>query len=240
MRALIRADLRRIRRRLSFKVIMIILLLWQFLDMIQSEETSEVYLSNADRKLGTTYLLIVTIFVFLNVFADDHKSNTYASVIGTGMKRRTLLLAKVMDCAVLTGIYYIAMTLFRNFLYLLLDVPLSARQRHTVFLIALFAALRGISYLIISMLVLYLTDSTAAALTADVVIVMFVGRILKFVQTAYHIGIYDFMLDGLFENAMANISVGRLPWQIIPAAAVYFCGAFAAAAFVFEKKELQL
>ncbi|MBR1629763.1 MAG: hypothetical protein IJ679_10955 [Lachnospiraceae bacterium] len=240
MKELIRADLRRILRKPSFTILLIFLLFFQLVDVIRTMEDPDQYITLSHSSFGGIYLMIVTIFAFLSVFADDQKSNAYASIIGTGMERHTLLLAKIIDCTILIGLYYSIMLIVRDYLCRELEMPVSVRQRCFVALFVFFCALRGTSCLILSMLVLYAFDSTSIAILTDVTLTLIAGTLCKYLQTISKVELYDFLIDGLFDNAYANLSVGRLPWQLVPAFVVYFGGAFAAAAAIFQKKELSL
>lgn len=240
MKELILADLRRVRRKASFKVIMIILLFIQFTDMLSDYDTAFEYVDKARNRYFKLCLLMISIFIFMALFADDQKSNSYVAVIGNGITRSKLILAKAIVAVIIMGIYYIVIASFRNFLYLLLSTPITANQRHTIMLYALFAVLKGIICIILSVAVLYVTNSTILGLITNIILTSILGVILQFLQMTYNIGVYDYMYDGLLDGSISNISVGRFPWQLIVLIVVYLIGGYLLASYLFKKKELQL
>lgn len=241
MRNLVGADIRRICRKPSMWILLVVMFLIQIVDVLGiSDEPMDEVLRSAQSRFSLSFLLLVSIYILFSVLANDKKSNSWAYDIGIGIERRKLLFAKAMDYLILTGIFYAMLVSERIFLYKVCSVPLSWRQLGYITVYALFQLIHGVSILIIDMLVDIVTDSTAVAILVNVAQVIFVSLALNALEVLYKVNLKDFSSDGMLENAYTNITAGRLPWQLIPMLVIYVGAVFAVAAAVFQKKELQL
>lgn len=240
MSKVIRADLRRIFRKKGFWILIVYLLFIQFTNYLELSRTAAAeVIAGTENQWGGFVLLLTTIYVYLNVSADD--SNTWSANVGIGMNRTRLLLAKVLDCLILLSLFYAVAAAFRLLCYTDTDMAaLTPRQNRFLVLYAALMVLRGLCCLMVSMLAELVSGSTAAGILTDVFVSVFVGTAVRLADMIYGINLYDYLIDGLVRNAYDNIAVGWFPWQLIPVAGLYIGGAFAAAAVIFRKKELQL
>ena len=219
---------------------MFFMLFFQFFDaFIITDESAEKIMNDAQRNLGMGHLLIVTVFVFLSVIADDRKSSIFEANIAIGLSRTKLLLAKTSEFALVMTLFYFLMTSFRLLWYKLCSVPLSNRQLGLIAIYAAFAVAHGIICLMAATLADIALDSTAAGIITLVIMLILLSLVLKTVETIYKINLYNYIPGGLLDAAYANAAVGIFPWQLIPTA-LYGIAAFAATSALFNKKELQL
>ena len=241
MRKMIRADLRRVCRKPSMWILMAIMIIVQFFDVLTiTDESMEQVLTSARNRFGLTFMLVISIFIVISVLANDRNSNSWAYDIGIGIGRRKLIWAKVIVFVILMVIFYAVLVPERLFFYAVTSLPLSGRQLSLLAVYAGLQVIRGVSVLIIDMLVDILTDSTALAILANVAQVVFITLGTRMAALFYNVNIGDYTPDGLVENAYNNIAAGRFPWQLIVVLLIYVGAVFAVAAAVFRNKELQL
>ena len=107
MRNVIRADIERIIRKPSFLCIIALTLI--FLATRKSADVAEEQIEYIKEYFNTLLLFAVSIPVFLSIYSDDIKSGSVISLIGNGLSRKKVILAKLIDVtAVLTAYYSVA------------------------------------------------------------------------------------------------------------------------------------
>ena len=124
MRRLIRADIRRILKKPSVMILFCIALAFLGFHVIGSflayEKDPVVPVKDLISHMGMPELVIGLVILF-GVYSDDFRSMSYSSVIGRGLTRSKLVLAKLLDTVILaalispianTGIFIIGMLLF--------------------------------------------------------------------------------------------------------------------------------
>lgn len=241
MAALIHADLRRIVRKKGFWILQIFLFLFQAVDVIRAlGENNETVVRISQSSFNGIYLLLTTIFVYLSVFGDDIRSNVPPSIIGLGMTKGKFLRAKILDCVLLMGIFYALILGVRAFLFSYMEISISARQMRLLIIYGVFTAIRGLCCIAAAVLAQQVLGSSAVGILVLVVTTILLGNILRGLQTLYHIGVYDYLPDGLVEGTINAVSAGNLPLEIVPLIGVYLLGVSWAACRVFERKELEL
>ncbi len=219
---------------------MFFMVFFQFWDaFLITDESAEKIMSNAQKNLGIAHLLFIAVFAFLSVIADDRKNGISAANVAMGLDRKKLILVKLLEFTLLLANFYVVMAPLRILFYRWCSVPLSNRQLWLIALYSAFAVIHGVICLMIAMLAELAADSVAAGMIALVSIITLLTVILKTMEAVYKVNFYGFIPGGLLDNAYANISVGRFPWQLI-FVAVYGIVAFAASYALFGKKELQL
>ena len=241
MPGMILADLRRIMRKKGFYITLLILLIFLLLDKVGTALVDADEVINRDmRRTGGIYILIPLIFIILSVFGDDERSRTPLSLIGCGITRQALIIGKMIDGTVLMCIYFVLAAPVKYGMIRLLGVPLSDRQIRLLMFFHAFCFLRAIACLALSMLAFVLLESLIPANITAVMVSLFTSNIFRLVQTVYHIDIFRATSLGLVEEAHANLSVGNMPWQLLPLFIFYICLPVLAAALVYRNKELEL
>ena len=114
MRRLIRADIRRILKKRSVIVLFCIALVFLCLHVVGSclayDMDPVVPVKNLMSRIRVPELVIGLVILF-GVYSDDFRSMTYSSVIGRGLTRSKLVLAKLLDTVILTALMYGIITL---------------------------------------------------------------------------------------------------------------------------------
>ena len=109
MRLLIRADLRRVLRKPGFYVLIVLtLVLFAFK---KPEGIAAEYFDSTKMTLENIGLPLLCIPIFLAVYGDEFKSGTLQCVIGRGLSRSKVVIAKLLDAAILLAAAMAAMFL---------------------------------------------------------------------------------------------------------------------------------
>ena len=241
MGRLIKADLRRNLRKKSYYTSLLFLVVIQFFNTIaDSEKVAEQFLSAARSHLTGLTMLVITIVIFLGVFADDQQSRSMVTLVGRGMRRGQIFTAKLFDCMILSTLLFtiiVGMTiLFIN----LFSIPITGRQQAMLWFYIIFLVLRSAGFLAMSMLVLYLTDSTALGIITDVFVSAILGYLFLFARAFDIFNAVNYWFSGLLDEAYSYILIGRFPWQLIPAVFFYIAIPICIAAVVNQGKEMEL
>ena len=242
MRRLMRADLRRILHKKGFWLWNIFFLLYQLVNSIDYMDSApDTIMTSCQNRLGGIWFLIITIYTYLSVFADDAQSNSEVIVTGRGLKKSRFLTAKLLDCMVLAILFYAFISAFRQFFFKTVEPPLlTDRQLRLLMAYSLFMVIRAAWCLSFALLVHYLTGNTAMGVLSVVVTAFLARLVLMVAQTLYRVGIYDYVPGGLIDAAFRNLAAGKIPWQIAVVIVFYIGGALWAAAAIFQKKEMEL
>ncbi|MBE6007002.1 MAG: hypothetical protein E7238_07605 [Sarcina sp.] len=241
MLSLIKADMHRVLRKKSFLLTLVFLPVILFLQTaIHSEDPVEEFITGVQGRMNGLIMLIITLVIYLAVFADDHRSRSIVTVIGRGLSRRKVFAAKLIDCLLCSALLFVFAMALQTVFADLMSVPLSSRQIFLLRVYVIVLIARSVGCLSFSMLAQYLTDSTAMGVITDVIAALILANVLNLARTLLEIDFYSYSMSGLLEAAYNNFAVGRLPWQILPAVLVYIAAPVLAAAAVNQKKEMDL
>lgn len=238
MRLLIRADLRRVLKKPGFYVLIVItMLLFAFrqpsdnaADQIQDMQTSLDFFS-------ITFLCIP---IFLSVYGDEFRSGTLQCVIGRGLPRGKVVLAKLLDAAILLAASYALIYLICFVKNCTSGLAVTPRQHFNLFLFCLTCVLRGVGYIALASLVMFLTWSAAGGTVTLIITAMLSAFFLKAIQDWLNFPFYDLSFEGLLNSACTAFQAGRFGWQLIPALGIFLGGVVSTNILIFNRKELEL
>ena len=238
MRNVIRADLGRIFRKPSFYIIVVLTLV--FLATRKQADTAADQIDNMKYYLNSLILFCVSIPIFLGVYSDDFKSGSMINLIGKGLSRKKVVIAKLLDVTmVLTAFYSVAyiVAVIKNEAA---GVAVTPKQNLALLGYVLFCVLRGVGFFALASFVVFATWSTSGGM-AVLLITVSISRIaLLIVQRKFTLPIYDYSFDGLLESAYAKFAVGSFGWHIIPALVLYVGGAVFLTMLLFDRREIDL
>lgn len=238
MRLLIRADLRRVLRKPGFYVLIVLtLVLFAFR---KPEGIAAEYFDSTKMTLENIGLPLLCIPIFLAVYGDEFKSGTLQCVIGRGLSRSKVVIAKLLDAAILLAAAMAAMFLVVFLRTSFSSLAVTARQNLHFLYFCIICVLRGVGYMALSSLVMFLTWSAAAGTVTLVVCSMLSGFFLKAVQDWSHLPLYDLSYEGLLNASCTAIQAGSFGWQLIPALVIYLGGVVWLNIVIFNRKELEL
>ncbi len=235
---MIRADIRRILKKVMFYIICLIAYIIMF--TVNKEDTAIDQISKIKTAMELLGSGLFPIAVFIFVYGDEFKAGVIHSIIGRGMSRAKIVTAKYIDCLILQLMCTVPLLLIAYIKDAMSGLPISPQQNIELFWSYVFMYLQTAGYLAFGTMALFLTVSVAGGLVALITFMMVVSDGLKMIQEYITLRVYDFYYDGLVEKAKADLMVGSAPWQLIPAIAVYIVGVLILTGVLFERKELDL
>ena len=96
---MIRADIRRILKKVMFYIICLIAYIIMF--TIEKEDTAIDQISTIKMAMELLGSALFPIAVFIFVYGDEFKAGVIHSIIGRGMSRAKIVTAKYIDCLIL-------------------------------------------------------------------------------------------------------------------------------------------
>lgn len=238
MRRMIRADIRRILKKVMFYVIALIAYIIMFSVKTGDTALDQVMLIKAAMELIGSVMLSIAVFIF--VYGEEFKTGVIQAVIGRGLSRSKVVVAKYMDCLILLLIYLIPLLLIAYLKNSMSGLPISPKQSMDVFWDFVFMYLRSAGYLAFGTLALFFTVSVAGGMVALIAVIMVVSDCLRALQSHLPVHVYDFYFEGLIDKAQADFMIGKAPWPLIPAIGIYIIGVLFLTGKIFERKELDL
>ena len=235
---LIRADLRRLRRKPALYILTAFVL---FRILFRPDaDTAADQVASLRNSMNIVGMWVPSIPVFLGVYGDEIKSGALATVIGRGTSRRKFVVAKLLDVFILFLFVY-ALELFAAVLCCSAS-ELGVTDRQYLFLAvsALYSLIRVMGYFAITSLVVFETWSAAGGMVVLIINILLLGIFLEGAQNRLHLPIYDLSLDGLLDASYAAFSAGGLGWQILPALVIYIGFVVWLTVRRFNKKEIDL
>ncbi len=186
---------------------------------------------------------ILGISIYLSVYADEFSSNSMQCLIGHGVSRFRLLLAKFIDCVIVTFASFLLYYFFVMMLGLALGAGINLSELKYFSGIMMVSALKTLGYATFSMIVLYWTKNVALATFTDVFLLfggeMVMGLLSNIpVIKFYHLENYIFA--GILTKANVSLQLGQTDaWLWIIFAIARICIFSLVVSFLlFRKKEL--
>ena len=247
MRNLIKGDLIRTLRKVSFWILFLImsgvdgLLLMTTLNKGLHDDFS--FFAAATTYI-TTGSFVFCLNTLISVYADEFKSSAYITVIGKGLSRTKLVIAKFIDCHILLIIQYVLSSV--------VILAMGAIMGHTLrghFLgIYVFTMLSSGSTALISVafatIFAFLTERIPTTLAAYFVSI-FIGGVIPAVLNFMPVRIFfsRYYFDSLNSSALTDFIFGNYAKSIcvtIVTFCIYVGIPLFLSTLVFRKKELEL
>ena len=170
MKNLIFADVKRILRKPSYCIVLGICLLISLFWTIQSNNVdglSGFSFASSQGKAINTMNLFIGIAIYVSVYADEFTSNSMQCLIGRGISRRRLLIAKFINCVIVTFISYGIYTLFISITGLTMGARMNGAESSFLYSSILTNAFIVLGYATISMIILFWSKNVAYATLVD-------------------------------------------------------------------------
>lgn len=188
---------------------------------------------------------IISVVIFNAVYADDFKSMSFVTAIGRGIPRTKVVIAKLIDIAILMVVIYAVMTIILN---LLIVVP-SGGFNHTL-TVAWYTTIgvvvyKSFGYIALASLVLYITNNIplGSVVLALLHIVMEFSTqmfsLIKFLKP-FHLDRLNYA--GLADNAASDFMMGAYGMgtlKLLIGLVFYLTVVIIVTNVLFEKKELE-
>ena len=184
-------------------------------------------------------LLLMSVPIFLAVYSDELSSHSMQCVIGRGVSRKKILLAKLIDCVLLTLIVF---TIYMGLQYILLSsnpsVKFSSSQTRTYIAYGLICVLKIVAAASFSMMVLFITNSTPLGVFCMILFTTVSPNILRLLYVR-GITVMNYSYDMILQRGMDKLAAGAAAWELIPWSVVYIFGAWLITYLFFRRKEFE-
>ena len=248
MRRLIRADIRRILKKRSVIVIFCITLVLLWTQVVGSylayDKDPVVPVKNLMSRIRVPELVIGLVILF-GVYSDDFRSMTYSSVIGRGLTRSKLVLAKLLDTVILTALMYGIITLVLRLGLMLVGCDLSPRLSRAFYMTIFITVYKTVGYIALASMILYITNNipvTTISLLLLYIAVPFSALLFSLNPQVKALHIERLHYAGLAGNAFSDfmfgsaaMGIGKLVFGLL----VYLGLVLFVTIKIFDKKELE-
>ncbi|MBQ9606822.1 MAG: hypothetical protein IJV16_06565 [Lachnospiraceae bacterium] len=243
MKDLIKADMARILRT-KLIYVCLVFILFRLMDQIFQQMNKEgfgakAYIEGVHNALGGQIYgaLYLVIPVFIAVYSNEIPAKAMQCMLGHGLKRDELIMAKLIDAALLLAGYFVIISAL---LLILNDdsVAMSDMQNRNMAIYILFTYIRFYGYIVFSAMVMFLTNSAAAGIVTCVAFTAILKLTFTVLNVFTDFTIYDYTFDGQLDLSYGLIEAGRFGWQIIPALIYLIAGVVITIVF-FRRKEFE-
>ena len=187
--------------------------------------------------------LFIGIAIYVSVYADEFSSNSMQCLIGRGISRKELLIAKFINCVIITFISYGVYALFITAMGLVMGVKMNSAETSFLYSSILTNAFLVLGYATISMIVLFWSKNVAYATLVDVFLLFAGSNIMSIFSKVPVIKLWHIERH-VFSNALecakvdllltGGTAIFTLLWHVIKVCAVSIILAY----LLFRKKEL--
>lgn len=216
MSKLIKADIDRVLRRKSlwFLVIAVLAIVtFIIIDRVFSAPDQGFAFAAAAGDGMTNVGFIVGLFLILNIYSDDFKSMTFINVIGRGLTRMELIIAKLIDTYVIMVNMYLVSGIMVLVLKSMMGISLSPMEIRYIVFKAICDIITTTASIIIAAVFFYMTENTVLGVIAyifcEVIIplaldlVIMIPRISKF-------HLERIFISGITSTMMADFMIGNI------------------------------
>jgi ABC-type transport system involved in multi-copper enzyme maturation permease subunit len=240
MRNLLRADLKRIFRvGLIYVGLLLALISISYTVLEGVVNDGSIGLINGVQKSlnGAAMALFIVFPAFYAVFAHELSSKSMQTVLGHGITRDKLIIAKLLDAAiVLLCLYLVIIVAALIAINTVSQVVLSPQQQLNLIIFIILRWLRHFGYIVFSAMIMYISGSTVLGIIACIAFTVVFKLVFNIVEFFSSLSLYDYTFDGLLDWAYTGIEVGAAPWQLLPAVC-YLLAALAITTYFFRRKE---
>lgn len=240
MRNLLRADLKRISRVGLIYVGLLLALIYISYTVLEGvvNDGSIGLINGVQKSLsGAPIALFIVFPVFYAVFAHELSSKSMQTVLGHGITRDKLIIAKLLDAAILLLCLYLVIIVAALIVINTGSaIVLSPRQQVNLIIYIILRWLRHFGYIVFSAMIMYISGSTVLGIIACIAFTVVFKLVFNIVEFFSSLSLYDYTFDGLLDWAYTGIEVGAAPWQLLPAVC-YLFAALAITTYFFRRKE---
>ena len=214
MRNLLRADLRRILKRVSIYVWLFLIFVIFFLSALSKDYTADI----VGMEQGVTSLLgpiMVSIPVFLGVYGREIQAGSMQCVIGRGMSRTKLILTKYLECVLMCLFFFFFIWLAFFLRNNVGDAGLTANQNKMLTIFVLFAFIKTCGYFAFTTFFFFIAWSVAPGIVALLVSAFLMPMLFTMLDGFLKTDFSEFYFNGMIDNAYASIAAGDIGYTLI-------------------------
>lgn len=247
MKDLISADIIRILRKPSYRILLLISFLLVAYVAIKTRFDvwdGYQYTSRQYTMMELAGELLLGIMIYLSVYADEFTSNSMQVIIGRGVSRFRLILSKFVNCVVISFISFAAYTALVLILGIILGAGMTGEEAFFILLSGMNCAVKTVGFSTISMIVLYATRNVALATLTDVILTASYnlwGGLFDMIPWIKFIHPERVFFSGAVDIASANLMLGNraaffiIIFQLVKVSAISILISY----LIFRKKELE-
>ena len=240
MRNLLRADLKRIFRVGLIYIGLLLALIYISYTVLEGvvNDGSIGLVRGVQKSLsGAPIALFIVFPTFYAVFAHELSSKSMQAVLGHGITRDKLIVAKLLDAAiVLLCVYLVIIAVTLAVINGGSAIILSSQQQTNLVIFIILRWLRHFGYIVFSAMIMYISGSTVLGIVACVAFTVVFRLVFNLIEFFSSLSLYDYTFDGLLDWAYTGIEMEAFPWQLLPAAC-YLLAALAITTYFFRRKE---
>ncbi len=240
MRNLLRADLKRIFRVGLIYIGLLLALIYISYTVLEGvvNDGSIGLVRGVQKSLsGAPIALFIVFPTFYAVFAHELSSKSMQAVLGHGITRDKLIVAKLLDAAiVLLCVYLVIIAVTLVVINGESAIILSSQQQTNLVIFIILRWLRHFGYIVFSAMIMYISGSTVLGIVACVAFTVVFRLVFNMIEFFSSLSLYDYTFDGLLDWAYTGIEMEAFPWQLLPAAC-YLLAALAITTYFFRRKE---
>ena len=240
MRNLLRADLKRIFRVGLIYIGLLLALIYISYTVLEGvvNDGSIGLVRGVQKSLsGAPIALFIVFPTFYAVFAHELSSKSMQAVLGHGITRDKLIVAKLLDAAiVLLCVYLVIIAVTLVVINGESAIILSSQQQTNLVVFIILRWLRHFGYIVFSAMIMYISGSTVLGIVACVAFTVVFRLVFNMIEFFSSLSLYDYTFDGLLDWAYTGIEMEAFPWQLLPAAC-YLLAALAITTYFFRRKE---
>ncbi len=242
----ISADLKRIFHKKSFWIVSLIsILLFGLIVFIEykAKAPTVLFLMTLTSYLGF-YSLVLGLFTFLSVYADDFKCHSMQIVIGYGMPRWKLIVAKTLECALLLLIFALVLGVLQFISPIVLGFELTGTDFLTIGINLLGEYICAVGYCAIASIVVFLFQN---AMYGTIVYLLLAAKVISALMSMIvsqdfivkYIGdTSKYLFTSLVDNFTSAVVEGNFNLDGILAILLYIIVPTLISMLCFKKKEL--
>ena len=218
MKNLIVADVMRILRKPTYRVIMGLSLFAALAVAVYTRmHTWSGFAFATDQyAVASATELLFGIMIYLTVYADEFSANSMQALIGHGLSRFKLLLAKCIDGGIITVISFGVYTVWVLALGRVLGAPMNEAEIAFLCGELLVDGVKSFGFAALAMIVLYGTKNVSLATTVDVVLIVASSLFLAIFQNIPKIK-FMHLEQTVFSGA---VDCAGIDWQLVGGAAL--------------------
>ncbi|MDC7292648.1 hypothetical protein NXH67_03860 [Butyrivibrio sp. DSM 10294] len=240
MRNLLRADLKRIFQVSLIYIGLLLALIYisyMVLEGVVNDGSIGLVRGVQKSLSGAPIALFIVFPTFYAVFAHELSSKSMQAVLGHGITRDKLIVAKLLDAAiVLLCVYLVIIAVTLAVINGGSAIILSSQQQMNLVVFIILRWLRHFGYIVFSAMIMYISGSTVLGIVVCVAFTVVFKLVFNMIEFFSSLSLYDYTFDGLLDWAYTGIEMGAFPWELFPAAC-YLLAALAITTYFFRRKE---
>ena len=242
MTNLIKADLGRILKKPVLYLFTILPIVQLIADSIGfKKENSFARINTLWGSISAAAALFFTLSALILVFGDEFRSGAMQTVIGHGLSRTKLILAKYFECLILLLGQTILLALSVLITNACIGVIASPQDNAIMMMGAIFQCFLPIcAYLSISVFLIFTMWNAAVGFIASSFMALFVGVLTNLLQQLLKVPLYDYWVTTMFKNSGNAFAAGQFDVLFLVAIAGYIVLPLALTSLILRRKELAL